>query len=205
MLGFRHIRVSTCADVRLGQVDVACGLDGSDRVFHRVGIQFADDRKVRIAAACRVGGWPIHQRLGSLCAREKSAVQPLQLPWPSPVSGSPTSSQADPFDLRASDCPSLWRSASGRQLHQLLRQPSNVDLVDVHRAHGLYPLLRQARLTVQRADPRADGGGRAVTVAPEHAADRDGPRLALAKEKCCHSRRRSLRRYRRPVPCPGLL
>ena len=34
----------------------------------------------------------------SACAAARRVT--LQLPWPSPASGSPTSSQAEPFDLR---------------------------------------------------------------------------------------------------------
>ena len=43
--------------------------------------------------------------VGSVASQSTSAWAavvrvPLQLPWPSPASGSPTSSQAEPFDLR---------------------------------------------------------------------------------------------------------
>ena len=74
---------------------IRTGFDRVDRIFLSVGVQVAHDQEVRVAAAGRVGGEPVYQRLCGQRTRASCSCLSRQS-----ASGSPTSLQEEPLDLR---------------------------------------------------------------------------------------------------------
>ena len=73
---------------------IRTGFDFVDRIFLGIGVQIAHDDEVGVAAAGRVGGEPVHQGF------RRGAAGLAAVALTVPRSGSPTSRQSEPLDLR---------------------------------------------------------------------------------------------------------
>ena len=122
-LAVEDVRVRVLALELRAQVGVAGGHQCPDRVLLVVRVQVADDE-----LATRLGSvGPVASQ--STIASAALVRTSLQLPWPSPASGS--SAQADPFDLRwftaTVTSPPVSMSANVCERGPVARRPARVD------------------------------------------------------------------------------